>query len=175
MTYNEDQSTRTSQAVDPEGDRSLGYSDVPSHQSSGKDWGSEASRVAEGDSGGEVRTSIEELRDYLRRRPPTGIPGHREVDPSEILLKAFLDGNFEVALVAAQELQLAYRESLLESGKLRFKLNFGTKNCENCEGLRAGPGVAATCFQIRKCEFQNVLEESSSPRHIRILRKMTSE
>jgi hypothetical protein len=153
----------------------VGHPDVTGYQEGGNDRGSETSGVTEGNSRGEVRTSIEELRDHLRSRPATGIPGHREVDPSEILLQAFLDGNFEVALIAAQELQAAYRESLLEAGKLRFKLNFGTSTCDNCEGLKAGPGVAATCFQIRRCEFQNVLEESASPRQVRILRKMTAE
>lgn len=172
---NEDQNTRGSKAVDPQGNRSLGHLDVSSYQESRIDGGSETSWVAEGDSRGEVRTGTSELRDRLRSRPPTGIPGHREVDPSEILLQAFFDGDFEVALVAAQELQVAYRESLLEAGKLRFKLNFGTLACDNCEGLKAGPGVVATCFQIRRCEFQNVLEESASPRQIRILRKMTAE
>ena len=174
MAEHEDQNARTNQATDPKGSRGLGYSDVPSHQESENDGGSEISGVAASDSRGEVRTSTSELRDHLRSRPATGIPGHREIDPSEILLQAFLDGNFEVALIAAQELQVAYREALLEAGKLRFKLNFGSSICDNCEGLKAGPGVAATCFQIRRCEFQNILEESASPRQLRILQKMTS-
>ncbi len=170
----EDQNARTSQATDPQRNRGLGHVDVSSNQKGGIHRGSEASGASESDSGREVGTSASELRDHLRIRPATGIPGHREIDPSEVLLQAFLEGNFEVALVAAQELQVAYREALLEADKLRFNLNFGTQICDNCEGLKAGPGVAATCFQIRRCEFQNVLEESASPRQLRILQKMTS-
>ena len=175
MADNENQSTRGSQAADTKGNSSLGQVDVSGHQESRDDRGSETGRTSEGDSGGEVGTNTSELRNRLRSRSSTGIPGHRQIDPSETLLQAFFDGNFEVALIAAQELQVAYREALLEAGKLRFKLNFGTLTCDNCEGLKAGPGVAATCFQIRRCEFQNVLEESASPRQIRILRKMTTE
>ena len=80
-----------------------------------------------------------------------------------------------LALSAAQELQLAYHEALLESGKLRFKLNFGTTVCENCEGLKAGPDVVATCFQVKRCEFKSIRSGAASSRQLQILRKMTSE
>lgn len=174
MAEHEDQSTCGSQTNDPQGNRSVGHPDVQSHRESEINRGSTASGFTAGNPTGEVGTSTSELRDYLRSRPASGIPGHRKVDPSEILLQAFLDGNFEVALIAAQELQSAYRESLLEAAKLRFRLNFGTPICENCEGLKAGPGVLATCFQVKKCEFQSILEGNVSPRQLRILQKITS-
>jgi hypothetical protein len=63
----------------------------------------------------------------------------------------------------------AFRALDVEVGKLRYKLNVGTARCENCDGLRAGPGVSATCFQVQRCDFTNVKEEAVSPGHRRIL------
>lgn len=37
----------------------------------------------------------------------------------------------------------------------RFRQNLGTPVCENCDGLKAGPGVAATCFQRKQCFYTN--------------------
>lgn len=96
-------------------------------------------------------------------------------DPSEVLLQAFLDGNFERAYSAALELQVAYREALAEASKVRFKLNFGTGICQNCEGLKAGPGVTATCFQIQRCDFKNIKEGDEDPHQARVIDKLTSK
>jgi hypothetical protein len=96
-------------------------------------------------------------------------------DPSEALLQAFLDGNFERAYSAALELQDAYHEAMTEASKLRFKLNFGTSACQNCEGLKAGPGVTATCFQVQRCDFKNVKEGDEDPRQIRVIDKLTAK
>ena len=175
MTDYEDQDSRTSQEIDSDGNLGMGRSDVEGDSASGSIGGSETPGASQGDPGREVGTNSPELRDNFRSRPATGIPGHREVDPSEVLLQAFIDGDFPLALSAAQELQLAYHEALLESGKLRFKLNFGTTVCESCEGLKAGPDVVATCFQIKKCEFKSIRNGAASPRQLQILRKMTTE
>ena len=67
----------------------------------------------------------------------------------------------------------AYRALDVEAGKLRFKLNFGTARCQDCDGLRAGPGVVATCFQVQRCDFTNVKEGAVSPRHRRILESLS--
>ena len=63
----------------------------------------------------------------------------------------------------------AYRSLDLEAGRLRYRLNLGTPRCENCDGLRAGPGVVATCFQVQRCNFTNVKEGEMLPRHRHIL------
>jgi hypothetical protein len=171
MNY-EESNSRTNQEDDAKGHLGVGHSDVPGYQTSGSGRGPTTSGTEESHSGWKIGDDLEELRDHLRSRPSAGIPGHRQVDPSEVLLQAFLDGNFEVALVAAEELSLAYRETLLESSKLRFKLNFGTQVCESCEGLKAGTDVVATCFQVKRCDFQNILVGSASPRQLKILKNL---
>lgn len=61
---------------------------------------------------------------------------------------------YQEALVLAK----AYREVEAEAARLRFQVNFGTSVCEPCDGLRAGPGVVATCYQTRECRYGNVRE-----------------
>jgi hypothetical protein len=170
----EEPNSRTNQEDNAQGDLGVGHPDVPGYQESGSSRGPTTSGTEEGHSGWKVGDDLEKLRDHLRSRPSTGIPGHRQVDISELLLQSFLGGNFEVALVAAEELSLAYREALLESSKLRFKLNFGTQVCENCEGLQAGSDVVATCFQVKSCNFQNIHTGSASPRQLKILKSLTT-
>lgn len=50
---------------------------------------------------------------------------------------------------------------MLEAAKARFSINFGTATCERCEGLRAGDGVVATCYQVRLCYYNNVKKEAT--------------
>lgn len=82
---------------------------------------------------------------------------------------AFQLGDPELAYAATLNLIAAYREQGVELARLRFTLNFGSPVCENCDGLRAGPGVIATCHQIKQCNFDNVKEEGVLPRHLRVL------
>lgn len=56
-----------------------------------------------------------------------------------------------------------------ECARLRFELNFGGPLCENCDGLRAGPGVTATCFQVRRCDFSNLKEGDVTPKQSRVI------
>jgi hypothetical protein len=86
-----------------------------------------------------------------------------------------MEGDPEKAYQAALELQAAYHEALAEGSRLRFKVNFGTEVCNRCEGLRAGPGVAATCFQIQRCDYTNVKEEAADPRHQRLIASLTGK
>ena len=150
----------------------LGRVSHQSSQSSGEYRGSEIYADQESGPGGKVGKGSSELRDSLRDRHRTRIPGTRVVDPSETLLQAFLDGNFEVAHEAALDLKRAYHEALIEASHQRFLVNFGTEICSNCDGLRTGPKVVATCFQVRKCNFANVSEGSESSYHLRILNRL---
>jgi hypothetical protein len=88
-------------------------------------------------------------------------------------LQAFLDGDFEGAYRAAQELRDAYHEALNEAARQRYRANFGTESCSSCDGLKAGPGVLATCFQVQKCNFDSIHEGSESPTQLRILNRLT--
>lgn len=75
---------------------------------------------------------------------------------------------------AALDLKVAYKEAMLEGAKLRFKLNFGTPTCEECDGLRAGPGVIATCFQIKRCDYASLKDENQDPDQVRLITSLVS-
>lgn len=88
-----------------------------------------------------------------------------------MLLDAFTTGEPELVYQAALVLVDRYREQGIELAKARFKLNFGSAMCDNCDGLRAGPGVTATCFQMKLCYFDN-FREDAQPRHLRVLQTL---
>ena len=127
----------------------------------------------EGDSRGAGGEDPSKLRDPVRDRHRAGIPGTRVKDPSETLIQAFLDGDFETAYQSAMDLKSAYHEALLEAAHQRYRANFGTEVCKNCEGLKAGPMVVATCFQVEKCNFDSIHEGSESPYHLRVLDRLS--
>lgn len=60
----------------------------------------------------------------------------------------------------------------MEAAKARFLKNFGSELCESCDGLKAGPGVAATCFQVRQCFFGNIKETVTSPRQTQVIKTL---
>lgn len=93
-------------------------------------------------------------------------------DPAGNLLRAFHDGDPASAYGAAKALIAEYERALTELAKLRFKLNFGTSTCENCDGLRAGPDVVATCFDLKQCHFTNLKRGDEDPRHIRVIQSL---
>lgn len=87
-------------------------------------------------------------------------------------MQAFEAGNAPVAYDAGVRLATAYRTLWHEAAQLRFRLNFGTAVCDNCDGLKAGPGVAATCFQVRLCNYDNVKDGEATPRQRRVLDRL---
>lgn len=93
-------------------------------------------------------------------------------DPSENLLAAFREGDPEAAHAAALELIAAHHEALREVARLRFKLNLGTAICQSCDGLRAGPDVVATCFDIQQCHFASVKRGKEDPRQLRVIQSI---
>lgn len=60
----------------------------------------------------------------------------------------------------------------LECSKLRFRLNFNTPVCETCDGMKAGPGVVATCFQAKRCNYTNVKEGDATSRQRRVIESL---
>lgn len=147
----------------------VGRSRLEGDQASGSDRGPAGARSQEGHPRGPVREDTPESRNHLRYGSGARIPGTRIIDPSEVLLQAFLDGDFEGAYQAAQDLRAAYHEALNEAARQRYRANFGTESCNSCEGLKAGPGVLATCFQVQKCNFDSIREGSESPTKLKIL------
>ncbi len=55
---------------------------------------------------------------------------------------------------------------------MRFRLNFGTPICDRCDGLKVGPGVVATCFQVRQCNYDNVKQGAMTPRQSRVVQSL---
>ena len=151
----------------------VGYSGLEGHQIGGPSRRPEGSHSQEGHPRRSVREDTPEFRDHLRHGSGARIPGTRVIDPSEVLLQAFLDGNFEGAYQAAQELRAAYHEALNEAARQRYRAHFGSESCNNCEGLKAGPGVLATCFQVQKCNFDSIREGSESPTQLKILDRLS--
>lgn len=83
------------------------------------------------------------------------------------LLASFLTGEPAKVYEEAKRLAEAHRSLQSEAAKLRFRLNFATALCDNCEGLRAGPTVVATCFQVRECNYTNIRTDDS--KRLRVL------
>jgi hypothetical protein len=69
-------------------------------------------------------------------------------------------------------LSKAYQGLWLEAAQLRFRLNFGTHICDRCDGLKAGPGVVATCYQIRQCYYDNIREGEGTPKQKRVIESL---
>jgi hypothetical protein len=151
----------------------LGLSSLEGNSVGGEDRRSADVLYQEGDSRRPIGEDPSKLRDHLGHRSGTRIPGTRVVDPSETLLKAFLDGDFEKAYHAAEDLRAAYHEALNEGARLRYRSNFGTDACEHCDGLKAGPGVLATCFQLQKCNYDSIHEGSESSLHLKIIDRLS--
>lgn len=146
----------------------LEYSPVEIDPSSGIGERRKASGTEDGDAQGDRRNDATEIRSAVGSGRATGV----RVDPSEDLINAFLDGDFETAYAKAQLLADSYHEALLEASQLRFRVNFGTDTCQNCTGLHAGPGVIATCYQVRRCDYTHIKDGQEGPRKIRILQQL---
>lgn len=91
------------------------------------------------------------------------------VDPASKLFEAFREGDPVRAYEEATNLLRAYDRALDEIGRLRFRVNFGSSLCERCDGLRAGPGVVATCYQVQRCHYGNVREGQDELSRRRVL------
>lgn len=91
-----------------------------------------------------------------------------------MLLQSFETGDPQKVFEAAVALVTAYRDLQCDLAKVRFEINFGTDRCRNCDGLKAGPGVLATCYQVKQCNFTNVKEADQNPRHLRVLANLAT-
>lgn len=86
---------------------------------------------------------------------------------------AFRSGKPARAWELVQQLLTFSRKAVIEAGQARFKVNYGTTTCETCDGLKAGEGVLATCFQVRQCYYRNVKAGSESPKQRSIINELT--
>jgi hypothetical protein len=158
--------------VSPNDASGVEYSAIESDSTGGGEGGRPLSGAQEGDGRGESGIDLAQVRHSVRDGFDSRIPGRLTPDPSETLIQAFLDGDVELAYKSATTLAGAYHEALAEGARLRFKLNFGTSTCENCEGLHAGPGVQATCFQVQRCNYTNIRDGHESERQQRLISRL---
>lgn len=149
---NERPESEASPSWTPRVEHALESSDPPGRATSGPT----TSRATEGNDFRTSRGSAQENEHPVLGGPRTRVPGSRPVDPSIPLIAAFHAGDPERAYEAALDLRRAYHEAMTEAARLRFKLHFGSATCDRCSGLVAGPDVAATCFQVRLCNYTNV-------------------
>lgn len=104
------------------------------------------------------------------------VPSPDDVDRLEVaLVEAFQHHDPSQAWQVAQELLTLARQTTVEAAKARFQVNFGTPVCDDCEGLKAGPGVVATCFQRRQCYYTNFGAGSLSPKHQRVIQSLLGD
>lgn len=109
---------------------------------------------------------------HLRERHSAGVPTLADVESVEADLRfAFESGNPNLAWQKSQELISLAKEALRQAAKDRFKVNFGSEVCNTCDGLKTGPGVLATCFQVRQCNYSNV--KGTTPRQDHLITRLT--
>ncbi len=145
--------------------------------------GANPSRTDRGPSGGSSSGSHDGQRRadpaaserYLRGRLGPRVPTPNDVDAFEDKLAAAFRQGPAAAWATASELLAVARDAVQEAGRARFQANFGTPVCESCEGLKAGPGVVATCYQRRQCFYSNFTVDSASPRTQRIIESLTKK
>jgi len=85
------------------------------------------------------------------------------------LTSALSEGNPTRAWEVSQAILKLTSELIVESARLRFKIEFGTPRCRNCTGLKAGPGVVATCYQVQQCYYTNIREDDLTVKQARIV------
>lgn len=125
--------------------------------------------------GGQRRAGTEATEHHLRSRSGPRVSTPNDIDALEDHITAAFRQGPTAAWAAVGELLSVTRDVVQEAGRARFLANFGTPVCESCEGLKAGPGVVATCFQRRQCFYANFTADSASSRTQRIIESLTKK
>lgn len=145
--------------------------DASDDQTGGVKQRSQVGGAPQGRGGRQERGPVEAAGDHHRKGSPPRISREGEVAAKNLLV-AFEAGDPAQAYDAAVQLIDAHDRLMTEASVLRYRLNFGTPVCENCDGLKAGPGVVATCFQIRRCNYGNVKDGDVTPKQLRVLQRL---
>lgn len=112
--------------------------------------------------------------DRLRAGPGQRILSPREIDRHERAIhECFGEGDPAKAWEAVRAFIRDVRAFSNEAARGRFVTNFGSTLCESCEGLKAGPGVVATCFQLKQCFFTNKKSIDVSRAHKSVIESLT--
>lgn len=134
---------------------------------------STAAATPDSSAGGEGSRLPEAVEHHQRSRPPKRVRPE-EVDEFEVQLRdAFRSGNPKQVWDLVQQLLTLSREVAVEAGQARFRANYGTPTCEKCDGLKAGKGVIATCFQLKRCYYSNLKEADTSRKQKQIIEGLT--
>lgn len=163
----------TPDAAPQEGNLSgrLGAPGEPSHRSSGVGEGQQSLSNPERPRYGELGPSAKTPGHHWGGRHSERVPHPREIEAlEEKLTRAFQGGDPGKAWEVSRQLVELAKESVAEAARARFKVNFGTPRCDSCEGLKAGPDVAATCFQVRQCFYGNIKQGELTPKQGRVLK-----
>ena len=145
--------------------------DASDDQTGGVERRPQVDGASQGRGGWQERSPVEASGDHLRKGSPPRVSREGEV-AAEKLLTAFEAGAPAQAYDAALQLIEAHDKLMTEASVLRYRFNFGTPVCVNCDGLKAGPGVVATCFQIRRCNYSNVKDGDVTPKQLRVLQRL---
>jgi len=149
-------------SADAQGDRPSGETRRPSGPG-----------VSDSDQPGEGGPGAQTLTGHLRQRHPEGFPRQVDVDRLEQKLdEGFRRGDPQRVWEVSRELLAFVRSAVDEAARARFEVNFGTEICQRCTGLKAGPKVTATCFQVRACYYTHFREDKMSPKQHQIIGKL---
>jgi hypothetical protein len=97
-----------------------------------------------------------------------------EIDRYErAIYETFSEGDPAKAWAAVNEFIKEIRAFSNDAARDRFSKNFGSSLCESCEGLKAGPDVVATCFQLKQCFFTNKKSIDMSPSQESVIERLT--
>lgn len=163
-------------STQPEGSQKRGADSItvghPGNQGSSRGQGGlrheEGQTHPRGSAPGQPLSGTKAPGDNLRKRHSEGVRPE-DVDLVETEIRsAFEKGNPSEVWRLVQGLLKDFRELAIENARIRFRVNFGTDICERCEGLHAGEGVSATCFQAKLCYYDNV-KKKPTPRQLGII------
>lgn len=168
----EDKTSREANAQHENAD-GMGTSSSSSRDAGRTDRGSSIQGNSDGSSSRESGSDLEAHGDHRGAGHRSRVPEPKDVEGLDAaLLDAFQSGDPARAWHLTRELVALAGEAVREAARVRFQANFGTKRCANCEGLKAGPGVSATCFQIQQCYYRNVKEVDATPKQERFLKNI---
>jgi hypothetical protein len=111
----------------------------------------------------------------LRERSRPRVLSPSDIDRHEqAIVEAFRAGEPQQAWDAVRAFILEVRQFSNEAGRARFLQNLGTSICDSCEGLKAGPDVVATCFQLKQCFYTNKKSVDVTAIQQGLIEKLTS-
>jgi hypothetical protein len=115
-------------------------------------------------------TIPQEAEHRIRSRSGPRVTTLEDIDDLDTqLTQAFRVSDPAKIWTLVRDLLKLTRSLVQEAAETRFQVNFGSERCGSCDGLKAGPGVVATCFQLRKCFYRNIRSDDTSKKQKAVL------